>query len=102
MLQRWCDVDNFVYELHKGDPVKLVGKQGNYRFLSYWYYMNKIIDPPEYAEIVGPIGGDGENAKVVALWKIRRPAKNVTRRTVAPNLLGIEISQKAHAHARKG
>jgi hypothetical protein len=72
-----------------GDPVKVTGKRGNFRFLGYYKEC--------CAEVVGPIGGDGENAKIVSLDKVKLAPKNVTRKTVAPSQLEIQISQSAHS-----
>ena len=87
-------MDNWLNTLRPGDPVKVTGRRGNFRFLGYY--------GDDSAEVVGPINGDGENAKVVRLATLKKPARTVTRASVAPNKLAVEISHSAHSIKRGG
>lgn len=81
-------MNDFVSTLRPGDPVKVAGRQGNFRFLKFY--------GEDSANVIGPIGGAGENEKTVRLVLLRKPPKTVTRKTVAINALAVEISEAAH------
>lgn len=71
-----------IYEA--GDPVRLVGKRGLYRFVKYTYEVRDgvyvgFFDTPRYAEVVDP---RRETARIVPVDQLLLPPTGATRRDV--------------------
>ncbi len=80
------------WALAPGDPIKVSGEQGNWRFLAV------VLQPSGalYVDCVDPAG----SGRAVEPSRLERPGKGVSRQDVRPTMAEREASATAHAQKR--